>query len=223
MLRLNANYAEQEPNKWSELVLYLGISCELDGMAFCGSGTIQKSGQALILVWWSSEQVSVDSLITEVQLYLHNFCQNLIEQVEPNYPYYVHIFTISESNLLKKALQEFTVKTNKNVSIKCQELEPIVSDKDGLTLIISAINDEQLICDTGVDFDPIQKELDWFLGSQEPKLSPLLKAINYSLGEMLYRHRSDQLPEIENPHRTMNRMAAITQATYYLVQRYRGW
>lgn len=214
---------EQEPKKWFELVLYLGISCELDGMAFCGSGTLQKSGQALISKWWSSEQVSVDSLINEVQLYLHNFCQNIIDKVEPNYPYYIYIFTISESNLLKKTLSKFTVKTTKKVSIKCLDLEPIVEEKDGLTLIISAINDEQLICDTGVDFDPIQKELDWFLGSQEPKLSPLLKAINYSLGEMLYRHRNDQLPEIENPHRTMNRMAAITQATYYLVQRYRGW
>ncbi|MGB7440123.1 MAG: hypothetical protein WA919_03575 [Coleofasciculaceae cyanobacterium] len=47
--------------------------------------------------------------------------------------------------------------------------------------------------------------------------------MNYSLGEMLYRHRSDQLPEIENPRRVMDRMAAINQATYYLIQRFGGW
>ena len=209
--------------KCCEVVLYLGISCELDGMAFCGSGIVPKSGQALLSKWWSSGQVSVDSLIAEVQIYLNKFCQNIIDKIGHNYRYYFHVFTISESKLLKKELSELTVETTKKVWIECLDIEPIVSEKDGLTLIISAINDEKLICDTGVDFDPIQKELDWFLGEQEPKLSPLLKAINYSLGEMLYRHRSDQLPEIENPRRVMDRMAAITQATYYLVQGYRGW
>ncbi|NEQ67663.1 MAG: hypothetical protein F6K21_19585, partial [Symploca sp. SIO2D2] len=173
--------------------------------------------------WWYSGQVSVDSLIAEVQIYLNKFCQNIIDKIGHNYPYYFHVFTISESKLLKKELSELTVETTKKVWIECLDIEPIVDEKDGLTLIISAINDEKLICDTGVDFDPIQKELDWFLGEQEPKLSPLLKAINYSLGEMLYRHRSDQLPEIENPRRVMDRMAAISQATYYLVQGYRGW
>lgn len=183
-----------------EMELYIGISLQKTGMAFCVSGFVREQELALITYLFHDEKVSINKLTNELKNYISKVCINY-----PNIrcEKYLHLFIVNKSNIVEEKLKQLKYDgLNRDVQIYKRNIEPLCNPEESIGLIMSCINDGNLRLDKDVDIDVkiITEEIDNAV-LENQNLTPIMTALNYSLGEMLYRRLSNQEVYIQNSYR----------------------
>ncbi len=206
---------------WREIEIYVGIAFQPNGMAFCVSGTRKdekNNGKSTIVHLWEDKKVSINNLLNQITNFISEFIKVSFE-IDSPYTDYLHIFFIHKNNLVDTKLKTLETQDNR-VVIYTKSLEPITPTEDAIGLISSCINDENLIIGKTVDFESVKNQLDNIVLEVNKTLPPNITAVNYSLGELLYRQLTNQEYYINNNHRFSASNQALRNVFLRLSGRY---
>lgn len=164
--------------------------------------TSQRNGNALAVVahkkgvfnliyLWENRLISSRLLFKTFHEFLIKFTNNCFSNNPCEKCLSCFCFTTNE--MIHSEIQKLNLKVN-GVQIYFPFYEALCNKELGLDLMLSAVNDNIFEVSKSIDFGKIKNEFNSVDFTADKLISPTMQALILSLGEILYREQTDQLP-----------------------------
>lgn len=176
---------------YEQVELFISLVVQKNGNAIA---IIARKNNVLNLIYlWEDRLISFKLLFKTLREFLNKFAENCFT-TQPRQKF-INCYYFTNNNMASIELKKFNVQIS-NIEIFSQSYETLCDKETALNLMLAAINDNEFQVSKNIDFSKIKEEFDSVKFEEDKIISPTLLALILSLGEIIYRESTEQMPFI---------------------------